>query len=261
MIIEHITGYGAEAFITKPETPISDAHQKEVDNIVRRRIAGEPLTRILGVREFWGLEFEVTPDVLDPRSDTETLIEAALKWAGSQADKCIRILDLGTGTGCIPIALLTELPKATAVAVDVSEQALAVATRNANKNDVVNRITFKQSDWFTSLSDQKFDLIVSNPPYISESVIQNLDAEVKNHDPILALLGGESGLNCYEIIISDLEKHLKERGRAFLEIGYDQAQSVSRLVDESNLRLHRVVRDLGGNDRVVEISKRPNGDK
>ncbi len=261
MIIEHVAGYGAEALITAPETLVSEDHQRQIKEIIKRRELGEPLTRILGVREFWGLEFEVTPDVLDPRADTEILVESALKWVKEQNIYCVRALDLGTGTGCIPIALLTELLDAQAMAIDKSSKALEVAKRNAQKHNVSDRIEFIQGDWFEGLKEQKFDLIVSNPPYISNEVIQNLDDEVKNHDPFMALSGGESGLDAYEIIISDLEKYLNGGGRAFLEIGYDQASSLQRLVDESNLLVNRVIKDLGGNDRVVEISKRPSGDK
>jgi release factor glutamine methyltransferase len=273
MMVQHVTGYGEEAFITKPDAPVTADQQDALFKMVDRRKAGEPVTRILGVREFWGLEFYVTPNVLDPRPDTETLVEAALKFArGHQknqpdaarpracahGDKKIRILDLGTGTGCIPIALLSELPNATAVAVDVSAAALAVARRNADKNGVGDRIEFIQSDWFDNLEGREFDLIVSNPPYISDAVIPNLDVEVKNHDPILALSGGDDGLECYKKIISGLKIKLNGGNRAFLEIGFDQLESITRLVDDSNLRLCDSYCDLAGNPRVVEICS---GDK
>jgi release factor glutamine methyltransferase len=287
MIIEHVSGYKAEKLITAPESIISEDQFKQIDSILSRRFNGEPLTRILGVREFWGLEFEVTPDVLDPRPDTETLVEQALKFAksvivrreatkqssddGSGLPRSLqslamtegefRILDLGTGTGCIPIALLSELPHAKAVAVDKSPKALDVARRNAEKHEMSNRIEFVQSDWFEGIKDQEFDLILSNPPYIAESVIENLEDEVKNHDPILALSGGESGLDCYKKIISGLKSKLSERNRAFLEIGYDQRESVSRLVDESNLSVVACHKDLAGHDRVLEISTGSSGDK
>ena len=256
MIIEHVTGLTESDFISKPDTSINDAQRKQIDNIIERRVAGEPLTRILGIREFWGLEFEVTPDVLDPRPDTETLVEAVLKK--TQKDPSLKILDLGTGTGCIPISLLTELPQASGVAADVSEKALEVARRNAEKNGVLDRMEFIQSDWFENLGGQQFDLIVSNPPYISDQVIPNLDDEVKNHDPILALSGGESGLDCYKIIFSQLNDYLLPEARAFFEIGFDQLSSITRLAGDSHLRLVAAYKDLGGHDRVVEIMR---GDK
>lgn len=272
-IVKEVTGLSESDFITLPNKEISQLHAQQSKDILERRMKGEPLTRILGVREFWGLEFEVTPDVLDPRPDTETLVERALRWikqnydipsrprACVHGDKQISILDLGTGTGCIPIVLLSEMSNAKAMAVDKSPEALKVARRNAEKYKMSDRIEFVQSDWFESIKDQEFDLIVSNPPYIAESVIENLEVEVKNHDPILALSGGESGLDCYKKIISGLKSKLNEQNRAFLEIGYDQRKSVSRLVDDSNLRVVACHQDLAGHDRVLEISICASGDK
>ena len=265
MMIEYVTGYGQEVLITAPDKLVSADQQKQIKKIIERRARGEPLPRILGVREFWGLEFEVTPDVLDPRPDTETLIEAALAFlrgASPQAGghngtgKPLKILDLGTGSGCIPISLLSELPHATAVATDISAEALMVAKRNAQKHKMSDRMKFIQSDWFEKLEDQRFDLIVSNPPYISDRVIPNLDVEVKNHDPILALSGGDSGLECYKIIFLQLNKYLSEGGRAFLEIGFDQLESISRLVDDSSLYVCDSMFDIAGNPRVVEITRK-----
>jgi release factor glutamine methyltransferase len=269
MMIHHVTGHGEEVFITQPDTLISGAHKIELDKMVARRINGEPLTRIMGVREFWGLEFEVTSDTLDPRADTETLVEAVLAWAFKKApcpqaggrdgtSKPIRILDLGTGTGCIPIALLSELPNATAVALDYSYEAACVARRNAEKYKMSDRLQVIQGDWMSALKSGSFDLIVSNPPYISNEVIQNLDDEVKNHDPFLSLSGGDDGLDCYKKIISALKIHLNDGSRAFLEIGFDQLESVSRLVDESGLCVCDSRADIAGNPRVVEICS---GDK
>ena len=260
MMIEHVTGHGEEVFIMDPDIIISAGHKNELDKMVARRISGEPLTRIMGVREFWGLEFEVTPDTLDPRADTETLVEMALSWVRKVklADKPIRILDLGTGTGCIPIALLSELPNATAVAVDYSYDAACVARRNIQKHKMSDRLQVVQGDWMSALKSGSLDLIVSNPPYISNEVIHNLDVEVKNHDPFLSLSGGDDGLDCYKKIISALKIHLNDRNRAFLEIGFDQLESVSRLVDESSLCVCDSSVDIAGNPRVVEICS---GDK
>ena len=286
MMIAHVTGHGEEVFITAPDTLISGAHKIDLDKMVARRINGEPLTRIMGVREFWGLEFEVTPDTLDPRADTETLVEMALKFSKNHPKTLthfanasmkqsavalslrereersegegLRILDLGTGTGCIPIALLSELPNATAVAVDYSYKTACVARRNAQKHKMSDRLQVIQGDWMSALRSGSFDLIVSNPPYISNEVIQNLDGEVKNHDPFLSLSGGDDGLDCYKKIISALKLHLNDGSRAFLEIGFDQLESVSRLVGESGLCVCDSGVDIAGNPRVVEICS---GDK
>lgn len=268
MMIKDVCGAQEEDLIVG-DVSVSAEQEERLDNIVERRIAGEPLTRILGVREFWGLEFEVTPDTLDPRPDTETLVESALGWALKKAPcpqaggrngtvEPFRILDMGTGTGCVLIALLSELPQATGVAADISPQALAIARRNAEKNKMSSRIDFVESDWMSALGDQQFDLIVSNPPYIVESVIDDLDIEVKNHDPILALSGGNDGLDCYKKIIFDLKNHLNGQNRAFLEIGFDQLEALKGLVEESGLSFCDSYADLSGIPRVVEIS---NGDK
>jgi len=192
-------------------------------NLKTRRLAGEPLSKILGLKEFWGLEFQVNEYVLDPRPDTETLIEAVLDYVGGRKSETLKILDLGTGTGCVPISLLSELPNATAMAIDISDEALDVARQNVQKHndqhDISDRIEFRKGSWFEGLEGQNFDIITSNPPYIPDSDIENLSKEVKNHDPVLALSGGDSGLEAYNKIFSSLNNHLKSDGRAFFEIG------------------------------------------
>ena len=256
-LVHEITGYGEEIFITQPDKNLTISEQKAIEQAAIRRLNGEPLSRIVGVREFWGLEFEVTPDTLDPRPDTETLVEVVLK---SVTDKNaeVRILDLGTGTGCISIALLLELPNATAIAVDYSYEATQVAQQNAERHKMSNRLTVIQGSWMEALEASSFDLIVSNPPYIVESNIENLDIGVKNHDPILALSGGKNGLESYKKIISDLKIHLNHKNKAFLEIGVGQLKDLARLVDDSRLCLCDSTSDIAGIPRVVEICR---GDK
>lgn len=259
-ILKDVMSLSDAELITQSGEAVPTGHQAQILNIVSKREAGEPLSRIMGQTEFWGLPFTVTPDVLDPRADTEILIEAALKWVaehGRENDP-LRILDLGTGSGCIPIALLSELPNATAIAVDYSYDAALIASRNAEQNKVCDRFMVIQSDWLTALQPQSFDLIVSNPPYIPSSDIANLSVEVKNHDPILALSGGIDGMDCYKKIIFSLESHLKDDAHAFLEIGFDQLSDLMRLVDDSTLRLCDSVADYGGIPRVVDICR---GDK
>lgn len=278
-MVKAATGYGEEDFITRPDTPLSTEQNQMLDEMTSRRALREPLYRILGMREFWGLEFEVTPDTLDPRPDTETLVEVALKFAknhpktlSSIADETplsgksvsaikkagFCFLDLGTGTGCIPISLLSELPQATAVAVDISTAALDVARRNRQKHGLENRLVLAQGDWFNGLEGQKFDLIVSNPPYISEADITNLEQEVRNHDPKLALSGGDSGLEAYKKIIFGLKNHLNIGGKAYFEIGIGQLESLKGLVEDSGLIFCDSYADLSGIPRVVEIYR---GDK
>ena len=281
ILIEAVTGLNSSNFITSPEAKLSQEHIEQINAYVVRRLKGEPLSKILGVREFWGLEFIVNEHVLDPRPDTETLIEAVLDWvkqkgviARNEGDEAIpglqnglphsvpslamtaplRILDLGTGTGCISISLLSELPHATAIAVDASDEALSVARQNAEKHKMSDRIEFRKGDWFEGLEGKSFDIITSNPPYIPESDINSLSIEVKNHDPFMALSGGKDGLDDYKKIIFSLKKYLNGSNRAFLEMGIGQLESLMRLVDESNLLVCDSRADLLGIPRVVEIS-------
>lgn len=253
-LIQAVMGLDSVNFITNKEKPLSKPDIDQINHYLARRLNGEPLSKILGVKEFWGLEFEVTKDTLDPRPDTETLIEAVLGWVGARKDETLKIIDLGTGTGCILITLLSELSNAQAIGVDISEDALAVAAKNAEKHKMSNRIKFVQGDWLVGFEDESFDLIVSNPPYIPNPDIENLSKEVKNHDPILALDGGKNGLNCYKIIFSQLKNKLNGQNRAFLEIGFGQLSNIARLVDDSNLLLCDSKADISGIPRVVEIS-------
>ena len=220
---------------------------------------GVPLSRIYDEREFYGLSFRLSPATLDPRQDTETLIEAVVKRYKDNPPK--RILDLGTGTGCILIALLSEFPDATGMGIDLSDEAVETAKYNAKQNHVGERAAFSKGNWAESLGES-FDLVVSNPPYIAQKVIQNLDESVKNHDPILALDGGEDGLQAYKEIFSQLPGILKPGGRAFFEIGFDQEKSTRRLSEESRFSVISTYADLAGNIRVLELeSINCNGDK
>ncbi len=225
---------------------------KLIEGDMQRRIAGEPLSRIYGQREFWGLNFEISPDTLDPRPDTETLIEAALKAYPAPETPPKTILDLGAGSGCILISLLSEWDEASGVGIDKSPEAIKTAQKNAISNNVADRSSFKTGDWGRGI-DQKFDLIVSNPPYIANQIIKTLSKEVQNHDPILALDGGNDGLDAYRQIFSELSSLLNVGGRAFFEIGFDQEASVVRLAEESRIRVKHVHHDLAGQPRVVEI--------
>ncbi len=260
MMVKTATGLSETDYITAPDTVITGAQAQALDQIITRRVKGEPLSRIMGEREFWGLPFKVTPDVLDPRPDTETLVEAVLSKVGDKNEN-IKLLDLGTGTGCIPISLLKELPNVMAYAVDYSYEAAKVARENAIQNGVLERFHIIQGDWMSALKPRSFDMITSNPPYIIESDIENLMPEVKNHDPIIALSGGKDGLDDYKKIIFHLKTHLKKGASAFFEIGCGQLNDLTRLVDESNLWLCDSVADIAGIPRVVEIRHKDlNGD-
>ncbi len=215
------------------------------------------MSRILGRREFWGLTFSVRPDILDPRPDTELLVETALAHAKARGlvNAPLRILDLGTGSGCLLAALLSELPQARGIAVDVSRQALSAAQENLRRLGLRHRAAFLCGDWAAAISSASFDIIVSNPPYIVSSAIGELDREVRGFDPHLALDGGPDGLAAYRALVPQAVKCLKEGALLLLETGFGQTQQVLEIVErcqDQALRLNAsILLDLGGIDRAV----------
>lgn len=224
---------------------------KRIESYIRLRSQGIPLSRVLGVQEFWGLPMRLNAHTLDPRPDTELIPECVLKKLPKSFDGCC--LDLGTGSGCIPVTLLYEYNNMTAVAVDVSFEAVSMARDNAVLNNVGDRFWPVCGSWGESLSGT-FPLIVSNPPYIASDEIKNLHQDVKNHDPILALDGGADGFQSLKSIISTLKKYLSDDGYAFIEIGVNQLDEVERLIEKSGLPRPDVHLDMAGIPRVVEIS-------
>lgn len=249
--MKQVCGIDDIDLLLRDDRTVAGPEIEKLEQGLSRRLQGEPVSKICGEREFWGLLFRVTPDVLDPRPDTETLVEAALKRF--KASPPATILDLGTGTGCIIVALLSEWPHAKGMGVDISSKALSVAGENARINSVSDRLTLVESNWGAKIKE-RYDLIVSNPPYISIQELPNLPAAVKNFDPILALDGGNDGLDCYRKIISELKSLMKKDGACFLEVGYSQAEDVARLVEDSGLSVEGVHADMTGIPRVVEIS-------
>lgn len=229
---------------------VEQADRDSVESLVARRAGGEPVSRILGEKDFCGVSFAVTPAVLDPRMDTETLVTAVTARFKDNPPR--RILDLGTGSGCILIALLRAFPMATGMGVDISGAALAVAAGNAARLGVMERALFSQGDWAGSVNES-FDLIVSNPPYIPSGDIPELDAEVRNHDPILALDGGFDGLQAYKMIFSQIKNIFSPAGAGFFEVGILQAQEVARLAENAGFLVKGYHADSAGILRVVEI--------
>lgn len=221
-------------------------------SFVERRCAFEPVSRILGSREFYGRSFRVTPDVLDPRADTETVVGAVLALAKGKGPQ--RILDLGTGSGAIAVTLLAELPAATAVASDLSAAALEVAKGNAEVLGVADRASFVQANWFDGV-DGQFDLIVSNPPYIPLGDIAGLAADVRDFDPPRALDGGPDGLEAYRRIASGAGGHLALKGYVLLEIGAGQENEVNDIFRPNGFVLEFRHRDLAGHIRCLVFSR------
>ena len=218
-------------------------------DLVKRRVNREPMSHLLGYREFWSLSFDVTSSVLDPRPDSETLVESVLKEFPREEEK-IRILDFGTGTGCLILSVLSERPQATGVGVDVSKDALKIANENAKKMPFVARVAFLESDWGENLSGL-FDCILANPPYIASDDIDGLAPEVARFEPRLALDGGIDGLDCYRALSRDVKRLLAPGGKAFFEIGEGQAPEIGDILEAANLRVLRSVADLGAHIRCL----------
>lgn len=230
--------------------PLDATARDSLSRYAARRLAGEPVWRILGEREFWGLPFRLAAATLEPRPDTETLVEAAVATLKHRRQEPLAILDLGTGTGCLLIALLSEFPRARGVGVDLSEEACATARGNAARNGVTERAVIRQGTWTQGLTE-RFDLVVSNPPYIATAEIATLSESVRDHDPHLALDGGADGLACYRELAALLPEALAPGGLAVLEVGAGQALDVVSIMTPAGLRHAGTRRDLGGHERAL----------
>jgi len=244
------------ALITEGARVLDPSDRELIDDALARRIAREPVHRILGHRAFSQLDLALSPETLEPRPDTETLVDTLVPYARKMVEElgACRILDLGTGTGAICLALLDLVPGTTGVGADYSAGALETALRNADINGVADRFEAVESDWFAAVTGE-FDIIVSNPPYIVRSVVGTLDEEVRLYDPILALDGGEDGLDAYRAIAAGAGHHLRENGLVAYEIGYDQKETVTAIMRGKGFTRIEAVQDLGGNDRALVFSK------
>jgi release factor glutamine methyltransferase len=238
----------AEVF-AYPEREITAEEQVRIGAILSRMIAHEPLSRIIGTREFWGLEFLLSADTLDPRPDSETVVEAVLKNLPERG-RPYRLLDLGTGTGCLLLALLSELQEADGVGVDIAFGAAKTARRNAERLGLGARAWFAVGDWAQPLAGP-FDVIVANPPYIPAGEIAALPLEVKDHDPRRALDGGTDGLAAYHAIAAELPRLLAPGGLFATEIGWDQADAVAGILSGAGLTVAGTAADLAGITRCI----------
>ena len=254
IFMEEATGLDRAAMLRDGERRLGFDAGARLSAMVGRRRAGEPVWRILGQREFWGLTFAVTPAVLDPRPDTETLVAAALDALAPRRALPLRILDLGVGSGAILGALLSELPGAFGCGVDRSAATAQVASANLRQLGLAPRAAVLVGDWATALSSGSFDLVVSNPPYIETAIVATLAPEVRDFDPPAALDGGVDGLDCYRAIIADLPRLLAPGGVAGLEVGAGQSAAVQALLTASGLTTRTARRDLGGHERAVMAS-------
>lgn len=222
------------------------------EQLLKRRLNREPIANIVNKKSFWSYDFFVNENVLTPRNDSEILIEAVLSNYNNMQEE-LKILDLGTGSGCLILSLLKMYKNASGLAVDISEKALKVARQNA-ENLKINNIKFLKNNWNDNIED-KFDIIISNPPYIPTKEIKELEPEVNKFNPILALDGGEDGLNCYRYLAKSLEKNLKENTKIFLEIGKNQEKDIKKIFNENGYELLKMYKDLAEINRILCFKK------
>ena len=255
-LLSFILGKDRTFLISHAEDQLSDDAFLRFREGVERRAGGEPLQYITGVQDFFGREFRVTSDVLIPRPETELLVEAAIEVIGDASEPFI--CDVGTGSGCIAVTLLCELQAARAIAVDKSSLALEMAKLNTRKHGVSDRTEFAISDCFSALDpgQYQFDLVVSNPPYVSAEMMEGLQREVRDHEPLVALSPGSDGLSVIRRLIREAPNFLKDEGYLIMEIGFDQGEAVKDLVDEGAWHLREIKPDLQSIPRIVVLQKK-----
>ncbi|MCZ2158041.1 peptide chain release factor N(5)-glutamine methyltransferase [Bartonella sp. 220] len=258
ILVEWITGTNAFDRISQPDLGLSCEQMTQLKHAVQRRLSGEPVYRIIGKREFYGISFALSKETLEPRPDTETLVDLVLPYLKKHSEKSekITLLDMGTGSGAIAVAILKHMPQSYAVAVDISEGALKTATNNAKNAEVINRFTPLLSDWFHSVTDQ-FDLIISNPPYIPEADIQYLAKEVRLYDPLRALIGGKDGLDFYRKLSHEAANYLNAKGFVAVEIGHSQEKEVCNLFEQNGFQCLEMRRDLNDIPRALLFTRNP----
>lgn len=256
LLLEYVLGVTREELLADASLVLSPEQDVHYQDLITRRMRRQPVAQLVGRREFWGMDFAVTGDTLDPRADSETLIQALLEKLRDRS-AAIRILDLGTGTGCLLLSLLKEFPAAKGVGVDICTKALDVARANAAKNELQDRASFTQSCWSEKV-EGKFDIVISNPPYIPTATIATLAPEVSEFEPKGALDGGVDGFDCYREIIAALPQLLSEEGIAALEMGIGQQREMENIVAQHGLKTVGVKDDLAGIPRCILIKHSSN---
>jgi release factor glutamine methyltransferase len=251
LLLGHVFGCRPIEVLARYDEVPTDEERKQFRELIQKRVEGCPVAYLVGTRDFYLLTFEITPAVLIPRPDTETLVQAAIDWLKGKPNP--KVLDLGTGSGCIAVSVAHQVKTATVTAVDISPDAAEVAVRNAAKHGVSQRVTVRTGDLFSPLSsEERFDLILSNPPYIPPSEIEMLDVGVKDYEPRLALDGGPDGLAFYRRIAAEAERRLNPNGAVMVEIGWTQEPAVRAIFEgQPGLRVGESSKDMGGRWRVV----------
>lgn len=251
LLVQGLLEISHEELLLKYNDTASKLEEASLRKALARRLDHEPVSRIMGVRSFWNGDFKVTPETLDPRADSEALIEAALHWVPEGKQKKQRIFDLGTGTGCLLLSLLGEWPTSVGIGVDISEGALRCAAANSRRLKLQKRSGFVHSDWDRFRPNTMADLVITNPPYIRERDRLTLSPEVLNYDPPEALFAGHDGLDAYRSLAENMAFFLKPTGLAFYEIGYDQAKEVQDILCAHGQTVLETRHDLAGRDRVI----------
>jgi release factor glutamine methyltransferase len=257
LLLEAAAGVSRTDIVADPYRPLDARAAELLETYVARRSAREPVSRILGRRGFWKIMLNVSPDVLTPRPDTETIVDGVL--SAFDEGRRFSVLDLGVGSGAILLAILAERPLAKGLGVDISEEALAVARENAANLGLADRMALLRGDWTEGLASGSFDLVVSNPPYIPSAEIEGLDPEVRDHEPRLALDGGADGLEAYRRLAPEILRVLRPDGVFAVEIGWTQAAEVETIFRAAGAQDVRTRKDLANRDRVVGGAKKPLG--
>jgi release factor glutamine methyltransferase len=253
VLARHVLDCDRATLLTRARDPLPSAFDRLYHALIARRVAREPVAYIVGHREFWGLEFDVTPAVLIPRPETELVVEEALASL-PRRDIVRHIIDVGTGSGCLAVTLAVEFPPASVTATDTSHEALAVAYRNADRHNVIGRITFVQADVLKDLTEPA-DLIVSNPPYVPAGDAATLQAEVARYEPSSALYGGPDGLDVIRRLVGSARQHLAVGGWLIIEFGFGQEAAVREVAREAGWNVARIRSDLQGIPRVAVLRR------
>ncbi len=256
ILLEHVLGVSRERLLFLLDSELSMEQYEQLRDLVEKRAQRRPIAQIIGKREFWGMNFAVNEYTLDPRPDSETLIECVLERIKNRALQ-LRILDLGTGSGCLLLSLLSELPAASGVGVDFCEKALHVAGRNANELGLAHRVEFMRGNWCEAVKG-KFDIIISNPPYIPTSVIPTLAPEVSRFEPKLALDGGNDGFDCYRNILDSINGVMADDAFVAFELGAGQQRGMEVLAGNKGFEVAGIRHDLGGVARCVILQRKLN---
>ena len=248
IVLREVLNLDEKEFILQPKIQVSSGNLGKIQKIVERRLKGEPISKIFGRRDFYSSTFLISTEVLDPRPESELIVDIANNFILDKKFK--NVLDLGTGSGCILLSILKENKKINGIGTDISFDAINIAKQNSSNLNLDERSLFLVSNWFDSI-DSSYDLIVSNPPYISSAEITNLSRGVKNYDPLISLDGGSDGLVCYKEIADGANRIIRKNGRLILEIGYNQADAVIKIFESKEFYLLKKYNDISGLDRIL----------